>query len=123
VYIFSTITLFLLITTAIQILFKTVALGPGGSDYLALIQEPLFYLCGALFVLQAAVWLAVLRRLPLSRAYPFTSLTVVIMLISGALFFGESINLGNVLGAVVIMAGVIVIAGGQEKQDTRKVSF
>lgn len=121
--IFFTITLFLLLTTAIQVAFKTVALGPGGSDYLALIQEPLFYLCGALFVLQAAVWLAVLRRLPLSRAYPFTSLTVVIMLISGALFFGEPISLGNVLGSVVIMAGIIVIAGGQENHDTGKVGI
>jgi drug/metabolite transporter (DMT)-like permease len=119
-YIFSTITLFLLITAALQVIFKTLALGPGGSNYLTLIVEPLFYFAGFLFVIQTAVWLAVLRRLPLSRAYPFTSLTVVIMLISGAFFFGESISLGNVLGSIVIMLGIVVISGDQESIGTKE---
>ena len=107
---------FLLITTAVQIMFKTAAMGPGGKDYISLLQEPLFYSCGLLFMAQAVLWLAVLRKLPLSRAYPFTSLTVITMLASGALFFGESITLGNIVGAVVIMTGVIVIAGDHSKK-------
>lgn len=111
------IAIFLLVNTANQIMFKTVALGPGGSNYFTLVFEPLFYLCGILFVAQAAAWLAVLRRLSLSHAYPFTSMTVITLLVSGAIFFGESISLGNLFGAVLIMAGVVVIAGGNNEVE------
>lgn len=107
------IALFIMINAAIQVLFKTVALGPGGSSVFALLADPLFYLCGILFVLQAAVWLAVLRRMPLSRAYPFTSLTLITLLICAAVFFGEPVTLGHVLGALIIMGGVAVITGGR----------
>ncbi|SMP72087.1 undecaprenyl phosphate-alpha-L-ara4N flippase subunit ArnE [Desulfonatronum zhilinae] len=107
------IALFLLINTTIAVLFKTIALGPGGSSYMALVLEPRFYFACILFAAQAAIWLAVLRRLPLSQAYPFTSLNVVITLAIAAFFFNESITLGNLLGAVVIMAGVWVIARGE----------
>ncbi len=107
------ITLFLLINATIVVLFKAIALGPGGSSYLALALDPRFSFACILFAAQAAVWLAVLRRLPLSQAYPFTSLSVVITLIIAATLFGESVSPGNVLGAVVIMAGVWVIARGE----------
>lgn len=105
------IIVFLLVNTANQIMFKVVALGPGGIDYMVLITEPLFYVCILLFAAQAAAWLAVLKRLPLTHAYPFTSLTIIALLISGAVFFDESITMGNVAGALLIMIGVAVIAG------------
>lgn len=111
---------FILLRTLSQVFLKFVALGSGGSNYLALAFDPLFYLCGLLFVGQAAVWLAVLRRFPLSQAYPFTSLVVITMMISGAVFFDESIKLGNILGAMVIMTGVKVIASGYD-DNTRKI--
>lgn len=100
----------------IQILFKHVALGPGGSSYLALARVPIFYLCLALFMAQTAAWLAVLRRMPLSRAYPFTSLTVVTVLFSGAVIFGEAITMGHILGTLVIMGGIVTIASDQSNQ-------
>lgn len=103
------ISLFLIINSVIQVLFKTIALGPGGSSYIALFIDPLFYLCGVLFIALAVVWMAVLRRMPLSKAYPFTSLNVVLLLVSGALFFGEKITYGNILGGLLIMIGVATI--------------
>lgn len=106
--------LFLLINAAIQIIFKTMALGPGGGNYLALITEPLFYMCGLLFFCQAVTWLGVLRQMPLSRAYPFTSLTTIILLANGALFFDEPVTLGNLLGSIVIMLGVVVITSDRK---------
>jgi multidrug transporter EmrE-like cation transporter len=99
------IILFLFINAATQIVFKKIALGPGGSNYPALITEPLFYMCGLLFFCQAVVWLGVWRQMPLSRAYPFSSLTMIILLANGALFFDETITLGNLLGAIAIMIG------------------
>lgn len=115
------IILYIVFRTIIQILFKYVAIGPGGSSYFALLFEPLFYLAGIIFIAQAVVWLMVLRRLALSVAYPFTSLTVITMLASGALFFGESITLGNIVGTVVIMTGVIIIAGDHSKENADNI--
>ncbi len=106
------IALFILVSTALHIMFKTVALGAGGRDYAALILDPLFYVCGLFFVLQTVIWLMVLRRLPLSHAYPFTSLTVITLIISGAVFFGESVTLGNIAGGGLIIAGVLLIGVG-----------
>jgi drug/metabolite transporter (DMT)-like permease len=104
---------FLFITTIIQIFIKTIALGPAGSDYLILIFDPLFYFCGVLFVIQAFSWFAVLRRLPLSYAYPFKGLTTVTILASGVIFFEEAVTLGNLLGTFLILIGVSLIATGE----------
>lgn len=86
-----------------------------------LILDPLFYLTGIIFLVQAVVWLLVLKRMPLSVAYPFTSVAVITLLISGALFFGEVITLGNILGSILIMVGIIVIAGA--KKDNKKTVY
>lgn len=116
------ITLFILLRTIGQILFKHIALRPGGSNYISLFLDPLFYLSGVIFFLQAVVWLLVLKRMALSAAYPFSSITVITMLISGALFFGESISLGNIIGSIFIMTGVIVIASDKTKSDGGNLS-
>ena len=107
---------FLIVSTGIQILFKHIALGPGGKCYLYLLLDPLFSLCVLLFLAQTTLWLSVLKRLPLSKAYPYTSLTLVTLLISGALFFKEHISWGNVLGALIIMTGVVVLTGARNNQ-------
>ena len=104
------IILFIFLRTLNQVLFKHIALGPGGKSYSTLLFDPLFYLAGFVFLSQAATWLAVLRRMSLSYAYPFTSVTVITLLVSGRVFFNESITLGNVLGAIVIMVGVFLMA-------------
>ena len=112
------ITIFIALRTLNQILFKNIAIGPGGSSYFSLIMQPLFYISCVIFLAQALVWLMVLRRFDLSTAYPFTSITFITLLVSGALFFDESITLGNVLGSVLIMAGVVIISRNQcSKQD------
>ncbi len=111
---------FIGLRTLNQILFKHVALGPGGSSYPQLFLEPLFYLAGVIFFGQAVVWILILKRLPLSVAYPFTSLTIISLLVSGILFFGESLTMGNVLGAIIIMSGIVVISGEKGMHDRGK---
>lgn len=117
------IILYIVLRTLIQIVFKHIALGPSGTNYFVLIFDPLFYLAGFIFFVQAVIWLMVLKRLPLSVAYPFTSLTVITLLISGALFFGETITIGNVLGTMLIMSGVAVIVGGQNHDKVNNVGL
>ena len=61
------------------------------------------YLFGTIF------WLAALSRVDLSYAYPFASLSYVIMLTASWLLFDEKISLGRLLGTVVIGIGVLLI--------------
>jgi multidrug transporter EmrE-like cation transporter len=54
-------------------------------------------------------WLAALSRTELSYAYPFASLSYVIMLAASWSLFDEKISLGRIIGTVVICAGVLLI--------------
>jgi multidrug transporter EmrE-like cation transporter len=60
-------------------------------------------------VARAATWQRVLARLELSRAYPFTSLVQVIILLSAVFLFGEAIAPHHVVGLAVMLIGLIVL--------------
>ena len=64
-------------------------------------------------------WQQILRRMPLTSAYANRAVTVVWGIVWGCVFFGESITLGKVVGAVVVMAGIILfsLADKEEGQD------
>jgi drug/metabolite transporter (DMT)-like permease len=55
-------------------------------------------------------WLIALSRVELSFAYPFASLSYVLILGSSWLFLGETINALRLLGVVAICIGVLVIS-------------
>ena len=61
------------------------------------------YLGGTVF------WLAALSRVDLSYAYPFASLSYVIMLAASWFMFDEKITLSRILGTIVIGVGVLLI--------------
>jgi multidrug transporter EmrE-like cation transporter len=54
-------------------------------------------------------WLAALSRVDLSYAYPFASLSYVIMLVASWFMFDEKITMGRALGTIVIGVGVLLI--------------
>lgn len=64
----------------------------------------LIYVCGTLF------WLAALSRVDLSYAYPFASLSYIVMIIGGWQLFGEKIDVWRIFGSLAVMAGVILIS-------------
>ena len=53
-------------------------------------------------------WIAAMTRIALTVGYPFVSLTFPLVLVGGALFFGEAINWQKVAAIALIMAGVMV---------------
>jgi drug/metabolite transporter (DMT)-like permease len=63
-----------------------------------------------IYVLGTLFWLLALSRVELSFAYPFASLSYVLMLIASWQLFGENITLMRVLGTLVICAGVILVS-------------
>jgi drug/metabolite transporter (DMT)-like permease len=62
------------------------------------------YVCGTVF------WLAALSRLDLSYAYPFASLSYIVMIVGGWLLFGERVDVWRIVGSAAIMTGVILIS-------------
>lgn len=114
-YVYLIIGFFIILRTLNQIIFKFLAIGPGGISYYSIFYEPLFYIAIIIFFLQFVTWIAVLKSMPLSCAYPYTSLTVITLIISGAFFFEESVTIANILGAFVIMIGIAFIAKGQKE--------
>ena len=63
-----------------------------------------------IFVLSAAIWLVVLSRVSLSFAYPFVSLTYVIILLFDGLILHEPVSGVRWAGVALIMAGILLIS-------------
>lgn len=61
------------------------------------------------FGLSAVVWLFVLSRIPLSQAYPFVSLGIVVTVAAGFLAFNEPVGWQGLLGVGLIVAGVCLV--------------
>lgn len=53
-------------------------------------------------------WILALGKAELSYAYPFTSLSFVLILIASAILFQEPITTNKVAGVVLIVAGLVV---------------
>lgn len=63
----------------------------------------------ACFAVSAVLWLVALRDTPLSVAYPMVALSYIIIFAGSYFLFSEPVTWGKVIGAVLIVAGIIVI--------------
>ena len=76
---------------------------------LALFGDP-WVISGVLSALGASVcWMAAMTRLPLTLAYPFTSLSVVLVTFLGVMMLGEAVTLWKVGGVCLVVLGLIVL--------------
>jgi drug/metabolite transporter (DMT)-like permease len=64
----------------------------------------------ALFGLSAVVWLAVLSRTALSFAYPFASLTYVLILLADRFVLDQEVPALRYAGVVFIIIGIVLVA-------------
>jgi drug/metabolite transporter (DMT)-like permease len=62
-----------------------------------------------LFVLSMVVWLAVLSKMELSRAYPMVSISYVLVALMAKFILGEQLGLTRVAGIAVILVGVVLV--------------
>ncbi len=105
----------IVIRSITQVLFKLVAIGESGENYLSLFMSPLFYIVCGLFLLLTWTWQMALSHFPLSFVYPFTSIVFVTLLATSSFVFKEQVTSTNVLGAIVIVAGIIIVSSTKEK--------
>ena len=96
-----------------QILFKLAAGDMHSSE--SWIRQIVFnrYMAVAMIVYLSAtaLWVALLRQIPLHVAYPFVALAFVLVPVLGYWFLGEPLRWQSLLGALVIVLGVWISVG------------
>jgi multidrug transporter EmrE-like cation transporter len=92
-----------------------------GAENLGETGDPLHWLAGALqspWILAALaveiicffLWMRILSELDLSKAFPLSAISYVLVIASGWLVFGEPVVALHVIGSILILAGVWLIA-------------
>lgn len=76
----------------------------------SMVTNPFVVVGLSIYVIGTFFWLAALSRVDLSFAYPFASLSYVVMLIGSWLIFHEDITLLRIVGTITIIIGVILIS-------------
>ena len=64
----------------------------------------------ALYGASAVIWLLVLARWDLSKAYPFVGLGFVLTAALAVWLLGERVTLDRVLGTVLVLGGVLLVS-------------
>ena len=65
----------------------------------------------------AVIWQQVLKHLPLVFAYANKAVTVIWGLIWGYILFSEEVTPNKLLGAVIVIAGIVLFSLGEKETD------
>ncbi len=68
-----------------------------------------FWAIGALYGLSMVYWIWLLSQVPLSLAYPFASLAMIIVPVLSWLLFSEPLTIRYFMGVLLIMAGIALV--------------
>lgn len=81
-----------------------------------------FCLCygGIILILgiYAICWQQIIKRLPLTTAYANRAITIVWGIVWGMFFFREQITAGKIVGALIVIAGVILYVTTEDESET-----
>lgn len=100
--------------TAAQLLFKAAAARLGeprsASEWIAMVaQSPDVWLALLCLLLTFGCWMLILRRAPISSAYPVTSLSIVCVVVASRIVFGDQISPMQYAGVALIVSGVALL--------------
>lgn len=76
--------------------------------FLSLLTDPWVLSAMATTFVAALCWMAALSKLELSRAYPFSAISFITVLLFSGLFLSEGISPGKVLGVAIVITGLII---------------
>lgn len=80
------------------------------DSVLVLARSVPFWIGMSCYAASLCVWLAALARAPVSVAYPMLSIGYIVVAFASALWLGESLSAGKLLGIALICAGVILVS-------------
>ena len=75
---------------------------------------------GLLFLslaIYAILWQQILKKLPLTIAYVNKSTTIIWSMIIGFFLFKEKVTIFNIIGAIVVIIGIIVMIKGEHNNE------
>jgi drug/metabolite transporter (DMT)-like permease len=78
----------------------------------SLLANPIVWGGLAVYAVGTFFWLGALSRVELGYAYPFLSLSYVLVMLTSWIFLREEVSLMRVAGAAIICCGVYAVAGG-----------
>ena len=83
------------------------------------------YMCGLIGAvcvmgLYAVLWQQVLKRIELSLAYMFKGSSLIFVMLLANVIFGEQITWNNVVGAIIIISGIVLFANSAEPITNRQ---
>ena len=88
----------------------TLSINQLGSVLWRIFTNPYVLVGLAIYVSGTLFWLTALSRVELSYAYPFASLSYVVMLAASWLLFSENITPLRIVGTLIVCLGVFFIS-------------
>ena len=70
--------------------------------------------------LYAVLWQQILKRIELSLAYMFKGTGLIFVMLLAYVLFGEQITWNNVVGAIIIISGIVLFANSAEPIANRQ---
>ncbi|HEY3910600.1 MAG TPA: SMR family transporter [Stellaceae bacterium] len=99
-----------------QVLFKKLGLAvrgmPPAEALLTVLRDPVLYAALAFYGVATLLWIWILSRVPLSQAYPWVAVGMVVVPLLGWYLFGERIAPMFWIGTALIIAGLALIHYG-----------
>ena len=92
-----------------QLLFKLSAERLADRSILYLFLSPVFVIAIMVYGVATFGWISVLRRLPLSQAYPFSVLTFVLVPLLSHFVLREEMSSSYWLGVAILIVGLVLI--------------
>lgn len=71
----------------------------------------------ALLGIYAIFWQQIIKRLPLTTAFANKAVTVVWGIVWGLVFFHENVTLPKIVGAIFVIAGVVLYAKADGEEE------
>jgi multidrug transporter EmrE-like cation transporter len=75
----------------------------------AIATSPAVLMGMACFGISAVVWLFVLAKIPVSTAYPFIAVGIIITVIGGRFLFAEPVSLLKLFGIALVITGIVCV--------------
>ena len=95
----------------VNLLFSTVSIAVKYTSMQQLLSTP--YILGVIAVIAmlgtyAIVWQQILKRVDMTLAYMFKATGIIYVLLYSVFLFGETITVWNIIGATIIITGIIL---------------
>ena len=90
--------------------------GASGQSLFHVLLDPRFWGLVVIELGSFGLWMLILARLDLSKAFLLTALSYCLIMALGALLFHERIGWTGYLGSTMILGGIVLVAGAGDSE-------